>query len=265
MFNLFGSLFFGSKTVETTSIETQTQHDSNACPPLDRSHQIKTSIEQNPHNESNSNDDWDIVDRSEEADKCNELDSKEIGVNTSIYQSPEPNETEKKAEEKSIFDRPEDDNDIILGSFFEKNANSNDDEKRYKTQGIADEDEEISEEVVAEIEKKEAKIFKSQSEKRKGQEIATVQADSQNGTLKRKGKKSKKSNNAVCNKENVRALLFNDARKSSSNGNKSDNALLNGKQMKRNNKSSAFKSNNVNMNKRKYHKLQQPVFYNNNL
>ena len=83
--------------------------------------------------------------------------------------------------------------------------------------------------------------------------------------MKRKGKKSKKSNNAVCNKENVRALLFNDGKKSSAHGNKLDNALLNGKQMKRNNKSSAFKSNNVNMNKRKYHKLQQPVFYNNNL
>jgi len=125
----------------------------------------------------------------------------------------------------------------------------------------------IHENVMQSTEKKEVKIFKSQSEKRKGQEIAIVQYDSmQNGTLKRKGKKSRKSSNAVCNnKENVRALLLNDAKKSSAHGNKLDNVLLNGKQMKRNNMSSAFKANHVNLNKRKYHKLQQPVFFNNNL
>lgn len=81
--------------------------------------------------------------------------------------------------------------------------------------------------------------------------------ESPNATLRRKGKKSKKSN-AICNKENVRALLFSDAKKGSAQAKKFDSASLNGKQMTRCNKSSAFKSINVNMNKRKYHKLQQP-------
>lgn len=323
MFNLIGSLLFGSKTVDTTSTETQTQSD--CLTTMDTgSHQIETStqIDSQINESSMTNEDWDIVDRSEEADKC---DSKEVGVNTSIYQSPEPNPGEVQVQEKSIFDRPEDDNDIILGSFFEKNENSNDDQERYKTQRLAEEDEDISDEVVAEVRNKdwlitplpclrsitasqrsisenaelenlliehpsmsvfvsatstsliesthenvmqsaEVKIVKSQAEKRKGQELVCGQSDSANSTLRRKGKKNKKSNNSVSNKENVRALLFTENKKSLAHGSKLDGVLVTGKQMKRNNKNSSFKSsNNVNMNKRKYHKLQQPTFFNNNL
>lgn len=91
---------------------------------------------------------------------------------------------------------------------------------------------------------------KSGCEKRKG-------GDSANSTLRRKGKKSKKSS-VLCNKENVRVLLFSDAKKGSAQAKKVESAALNGKQMTRCNKSSAFKSINVNLNKRKYHKLQQP-------
>ncbi|CAF0772151.1 unnamed protein product [Brachionus calyciflorus] len=316
MFNLFGSIFFGSKNVDTQSTETQT-NEINGPVVEDRS-QINASIQNDNHvnDVSITNEDWDIVDRSEEADKCESQDSKEIGVNTSIYEKPEPNPDDKAGQE-SIFDRPEDDNDIILGSFFEKNEKSNDNEDRYKTQGLPDDDEEITDEVVAVVRNKDWLItplpcltsitasqrsisenaelenlliehpsmsvfvsatstsiieidesndtvmqsaIKNQSEKRKG---AEMQVDSQNSTLKRKGKKGKRSNNTVSNKENVRALLFNENKKSCEQAKKLDALLLNGKQLKRNNKNSKW--NNVNMNKRKYHQMQQPAFFNNNL
>lgn len=102
---------------------------------------------------------------------------------------------------------------------------------------------------------KEIREENSICEKRKGAEMSV--GESPNSTLRRKGKKSKKSN-ALCNKENVRVLLFSDAKKGSAQAKKFDSSLLNGKQMTRCNRNSAFKSFNVNMNKRKYHKLQQP-------
>jgi len=316
MFNLFGSIFFFSKSVvvDTQSTETQTnQIEING--PVENMTQTNTSI-QNDNHVCVSNEDWDIVDRTEEADKCESQDSKEIGVNTSICQSLEPN-PDDKVKEESIFDRPEDDNDIILGSFFEKNEKSNDDDARYKTQGLPDDDEEITDEVVVEVRNKDwlitplpcltsitssqrsmsenadlenlliehpsmsvfvsatstsiieidesneivmqsVNVMKTQTEKRKGIEM---QVDSQNGTMKRKGKKGKRSNNAVSNKENVRALLLNENKRTSDQARKLDSFSLNGKQMKRNNRN----SNNVNMNKRKYHQMQQPAFFNNNL
>lgn len=167
MFNLFGSLFFGNRaeakqevieeskpeeteslnTKETTGVQTQTTENAQQQNELTDANQIKPQTDK----ANTSGLDWVIVDRSEEADKCEsstELNSRDVGVNTSMIQSMQTNPLEEQKEkqvpkEKSIFDRDDDDNDIILGSFFEKNQNSNDDGDRYKTSGMEeDEDDE---------------------------------------------------------------------------------------------------------------------------
>ncbi|RMZ96040.1 tumor p53-inducible nuclear 2 isoform X1 [Brachionus plicatilis] len=249
MFNLLGSLLFGNRSAERSHTQT---------------------------NDVNTQEDWDIVDRSEEADK--------LKAEPVVY-GPEPAPGE--------LERAEDDNDVILGSFFERNEHSTDDQERYKARTYDDDEmpevrskdwlitplpcltsitasqRSVTENSELEnllIEHPSMSVFvtatstsiiesidspeKSGCEKRKG-------GDSANSTLRRKGKKSKKSS-ALCNKENVRVLLFSDAKKGSAQAKKVESAALNGKQMTRCNKSSAFKSINVNLNKRKYHKLQQP-------
>jgi hypothetical protein len=112
--------------------------------------------------------DWVIVDRSEEADKCSfnnkqQQETKDTGINTSILM---PNEVENSYTDKTtttsthmqdeeeevevkqppqltMFERSDDDNDIILGSFFEKNEHESEQDKSryYQHQDESDQEE----------------------------------------------------------------------------------------------------------------------------
>lgn len=96
MFNLLGSLLFGNRSAERSHTQT---------------------------NDVNTQEDWDIVDRSEEADK--------LKAEPVVY-GPEP--------APGVLERAEDDNDVILGSFFERNEHSTDDQERYKARTYDDDE-----------------------------------------------------------------------------------------------------------------------------
>lgn len=119
--------------------------------------------------------DWVIVDRAEEADKCSHRrhKSNDAAMNTStshlepqqassdgnneqadgdddqhMQQTDGDDEQEAKHEEENtrikMFERADDDNDIILGSFFEKNENdSTEDSHRYKIRNDNDKDDQV--------------------------------------------------------------------------------------------------------------------------
>lgn len=114
MFNLLGSLLFGNRSLES-------QNQTNDVNTTQRSPDINTS--------QVVNEDWDIVDRMEEADKCL-VDEQQV-----VY-GPEP--------APDMFERAQDDNDVILGSFFERNENTNDDQERYKIRVYQDDEEPVT-------------------------------------------------------------------------------------------------------------------------
>lgn len=181
MFNLIGSLLFGQRVTDmetysstpeeitTTGLaEASTQTSTHANMQQSNTTSPDTSIINHytfigplNYNESlprHNSLDWVIVDRSEEADKCflnkqrlNEaIKLQDTGINTSILL---PNETdninpiqidqEPEKPQLTMFERSDDDNDVILGSFFEKNEHeSEQDKSRYTHIEQSDDDEE---------------------------------------------------------------------------------------------------------------------------
>jgi succinate dehydrogenase flavin-adding protein (antitoxin of CptAB toxin-antitoxin module) len=192
MFNLFGSLFFGKaveqqqpqqqETIATTPMATNeastqtsnkaTTHtqtmesDESSSSPLTATPQqqqqyasfigplnyneLHYQYQQMPHTN-----DWVIVDRSEEADKCTSriqhqhntnptanVLSAEAGINTSTIMQQDNNEQTTTVSHQHEVDSMQETvtvvtnttNDIILGSFFEKNEQeSEEDARRYST------------------------------------------------------------------------------------------------------------------------------------
>lgn len=110
MFNLLGSLLFGNRSLESQSQANDLNTQVERCP-------VKNTSEE-------ASEDWDIVDRLEEADKCLEAEQ--------VVYGPEP--------APGMFERAEDDNDVILGSFFERNEHSTDDQERYKIRSFEDDE-----------------------------------------------------------------------------------------------------------------------------
>lgn len=212
MFNLFGSLFFGQRPVATTTADMNSQPEStHAAASTTNEASTQTSSKQTAHTQTaamehdlhmksndaeeartqyspfigplnyneyhqhnQSSNDWVIVDRSEEADKCFYKSntshktthlSAEAGINTSTImqqdnneQTQEDNQTitsmqleeqEDEAEEKTVskmFERSDEDNDIILGSFFEKNEIETEAESQRYTMNREESDEEEDDE-----------------------------------------------------------------------------------------------------------------------
>lgn len=192
MFNLFGSLFFGNRaplvaeqpaqqsqvdsstqTVTTSMHNTDTNNTQNSHELTKTLHTFIGPLNYNETSVANTSLDWVIVDRTEEADKCNQRRA-DAAMNTSTshlkerlqqeqtssdanneqgdddddqnMQQNEVDEQQVNHEEEEdtrtkMFERADDDHDIILGSFFEKNeTDSAEDSRRYKITNDNDDD-----------------------------------------------------------------------------------------------------------------------------
>lgn len=332
MFNLLGNLLFGYRqeneennnaqaddlTTTTTSANQATQTIENANPNECASQAVAET----------SQVDWVIVDRNEEAEHNGDATVTSGGRNdaSTNTHSMIQSQQEPAAEKKSALLES---TTTILGSFFEKNADEDEEFNRKYTSSAKDwlitplpcltsitasqrsivendplenlliehpsmsvfvaatsasasEDDSFADEDMI-VETPTPKVMvKSVSEKRKCTVSPVQQAEQSSPTasLKRKGKKNKKSTAAVSpslsavsckDKENVQqqpqqqpkqALTANDFKKST-NLARLETLLLNKNQMKRANKNSVFgkqSNNNVNNKQRKYHMLQQPLF-----
>lgn len=371
MFNLLGNLLFGYRqTQEEEENQKQSAQEHELLQQTESASQSTQTLDNsNVNNETNNGvvptvnrkpEDWVIVDRSEEADK--ELVVRnDASTNTSMIQSKVINEPESSKEPTATLSES---NHAILGSFFEKNEQEDEEfNRKYKSHKLHEDDENIADEQTTTkdwlitplpcltsitasqrsivendplenllIEHPSMSVFvaatsstsssdasfqeeddimnieenieikmvietmkafkelernivlsKSFSEKRKMASVAASEV-SPTASLKRKGKKNKKStsgsptgstsnvslgsasNHKSNNKENFQqVLLANDFKKQAGQA-RLEALLLNKNQMKRANKNSVFaaaKQHNANCKQRKYHKLQQPSFLSN--